>query len=621
MGDEAVEPLPALRLLRRAAIAFALTCVVTYMLAIASVDAVTDAIYANVNSDEIREMPMAAVALVPAADGQHVLGGRGEGLSCSIPWLLAPAFDFQPVAIQFRQACIAHDFCYRHGAATYGHTQLDCDRQLQEDAFRLCKFVYTEKRQSFCQTQARKVLLGVRLGGAGSFRPAASQLSCGSGPDCAYPDPVRVSTYFEYDLVPHTRKDYVVARLAPIPAPEERGLLRIGVYYFVIRASGVSVRVYGIRPDGAVVALHAREIRGSTRHLMAPPQVVGDAFFWWRRASRNNTAGSARMLDPLAATEAEWADILHQTQTQCESGACDPDASTLFPLRSASAPGGLVGLTTHSCRQAGGEKSELCLVALTPPAAPMRMWPVRSGYFDALRHKDRYRSLALSPWLAGDADRGEALYFTRRDETADRSPAADMTLFRVAPSPPTRALWIEPRITIFREWREDDEPFILRGGEMAELLSFRRHSSGSAAMEVRRHRGERDLRIGHCVDLGGDWLDIPPVFFGSELDTVVFRRLTTPRSGKDDTEFPRMQLTRVKLTPHGCEVRAHGEVVVSGSTLEAYLGNSPKMDKASIVKLLVGQSIVSDIDGNGALDFILTQPGEGKRTLVRMNLL
>lgn len=621
MSDESAEPLPAWRFLCRAAIAFALTSLLVYMLAIASVDAITDAIYANVNSDNVREMPTATVAIAPASDGQLVLGGRGEGLSCSIPRLLAPAFDFQPVAIQFRQACIAHDFCYRHGAATYGYTQLDCDRHLQEDAFRLCKFVYTEDRQSFCQTQARKVLLGVRLGGAGSFRPAASQLSCGSGPDCGYPDPARVSTYFEYELVPHPRTDYVVARLAPVPAPAESSLLRTGLYYFVIRASGVSVRVYGVRPDGAVVALHAREIRGSTRHLMAPPQVVGDAFFWWRRASRNTTGGSARMLDPLTATEAEWADVLHQTLEQCESGACDPEASTLFPLRAASALGTLVGLTTHSCQQSGGQKSELCLVALTPPAAPMRMWPVRSSYFDSLRHKDRYRSLALSPWLAGDADRGEALYFTRRDETADRSPAADMTLFRVALSPPTDAVSIEPRITVFREWREDDEPFILRGGEMAELLSFRRYSSGVAAMEVRRHRGERDLRIGRCADLGGDWLDIPPVFFGSERDTVVFRRLSTPRSGKDGAEFPRMQLTRVKLTPHGCEVRAHGEVVISGSTLEAYLGDPRKMDKASILKRLVGQSIVSDIDGNGALDFILTQPEQGARTLVRMNLL
>ena len=36
---------------------------------------------------------------------------------------------------RFRQACVFHDLCYRHGLATYGYNQNDCDRVLQNAGF------------------------------------------------------------------------------------------------------------------------------------------------------------------------------------------------------------------------------------------------------------------------------------------------------------------------------------------------------------------------------------------------------------------------------------------------------------------------------------------------------
>ena len=42
---------------------------------------------------------------------------------------------------RFRQACVFHDLCYRHGLATYGYNQNDCDRILQNAAFRLCIYI------------------------------------------------------------------------------------------------------------------------------------------------------------------------------------------------------------------------------------------------------------------------------------------------------------------------------------------------------------------------------------------------------------------------------------------------------------------------------------------------
>lgn len=63
-----------------------------------------------------------------------IIGGKGEGLSCSIPRLARLLFkntsDSGPVELQFRQACNMHDFCYRHGYSTYGYNQADCDYQL-----------------------------------------------------------------------------------------------------------------------------------------------------------------------------------------------------------------------------------------------------------------------------------------------------------------------------------------------------------------------------------------------------------------------------------------------------------------------------------------------------------
>lgn len=74
--------------------------------------------------------------------------GRGKGLDCSIPPAALAAFSSKaqatgrtlaPVNLRFRQACVAHDLCYRHARATYGYTQAQCDAALAAAAFRLCR--------------------------------------------------------------------------------------------------------------------------------------------------------------------------------------------------------------------------------------------------------------------------------------------------------------------------------------------------------------------------------------------------------------------------------------------------------------------------------------------------
>lgn len=56
------------------------------------------------------------------------ISGCGEGLDCSIePIVEGLAFrrgpGKEPVNLQYRKACVAHDYRYRHGAATYGYAQ------------------------------------------------------------------------------------------------------------------------------------------------------------------------------------------------------------------------------------------------------------------------------------------------------------------------------------------------------------------------------------------------------------------------------------------------------------------------------------------------------------------
>ena len=148
---------------------------------------VADHVLANAIPPGSREMPPTAHAIAYTASDVQVLGGRGDGLSCSIPPLVEAmvfprAANGAPIGLRMRQACAAHDYCYRHGAATYGYSQADCDFLLQEHAFRLCLFIAgdakgrdasvspTESALGKCRSDARLVTLGVRAFGSDSFR-------------------------------------------------------------------------------------------------------------------------------------------------------------------------------------------------------------------------------------------------------------------------------------------------------------------------------------------------------------------------------------------------------------------------------------------------------------------
>ena len=171
---------------------------------------VADSLYKNVDDLTDGEMPATVTAFQSGPDIVSILGGSGEGLNCSLPAWANILFDGSRdskgrrhlVLQRFRQACVFHDVCYRHGLATYGYNQNDCDRILQNAAFRLCLYIRNDdqgSRADRCQTDSKMVLAGVSFGGYNAFR--------GWGR----------SSYFEFDPDPSRSNGFLVSRVVDHP--------------------------------------------------------------------------------------------------------------------------------------------------------------------------------------------------------------------------------------------------------------------------------------------------------------------------------------------------------------------------------------------------------------------
>jgi hypothetical protein len=164
-------------------------------------------IYQNVTPPDGGEMAVTVTSYPSSSRVVSIIGGKGEGLNCSLPSYVDILFDAvghskvrdAPVRERFRQACVFHDLCYRHGLATYGYTQNDCDQILQEEAMRICMVAFSERKSEGCQLDAKKVLVGVTNGGFGSYQSW------------------RTSTYFEFDSNPSSSDHFAVGRVIEHP--------------------------------------------------------------------------------------------------------------------------------------------------------------------------------------------------------------------------------------------------------------------------------------------------------------------------------------------------------------------------------------------------------------------
>lgn len=200
---------------------------------------VAEKVFPDLDSPPEREAPATFKQYPSSPITQSILGGRGRGLNCSIPALGKSLFETPEqtasVSLHFRPSCVMHDLCYRHGYATYGYAQADCDRALQASAFRMCRQINKSSGDGKpvyddCQTEAKKVLLGVSLGGAGSFKASGK------------------STYFEYDPMPEKADNYVVGRALSIDeAQVASGSLGVVAYHFW--RNTVRAKILKVDPD------------------------------------------------------------------------------------------------------------------------------------------------------------------------------------------------------------------------------------------------------------------------------------------------------------------------------------------------------------------------------------
>jgi hypothetical protein len=108
----------------------------------------------------------------------HPCGGN-EPVGCSIPDVVLLVEKYQEQATKFHPACVTHDFCYRHGSATYGLTREECDADFLVDMKSTCGGigglgVLDIEQYSICRTSAQQTYNAVRLKGEPAFRTTTS---------------------------------------------------------------------------------------------------------------------------------------------------------------------------------------------------------------------------------------------------------------------------------------------------------------------------------------------------------------------------------------------------------------------------------------------------------------
>lgn len=199
--------LPAPSIIVRRAGVYGLVAIAIMVALRLFVDFAIGRVFKDVVPQEGSELPTTIAYYPSGPEVISIIGGKGQGLNCSIPIYAEPFFwrfrkreKFGSPNVIFRQACVFHDLCYRHGLATYGYSKNDCDELLQQHALQICKLLDQRATASHeCQLDAKKVTAGVKLGGSDSYQGWES------------------STYFEFDRSPDRAQQFSVARAANNP--------------------------------------------------------------------------------------------------------------------------------------------------------------------------------------------------------------------------------------------------------------------------------------------------------------------------------------------------------------------------------------------------------------------
>lgn len=127
--------------------------------------------------------------------------GGGRPLGCSVPWLVSLASEAHGhYKEQFYDACAQHDYCYRHGHASYGKDRKSCDDAFLEDMRGLCPdaaasgfgrmlevFDDSVGSRQTCETVANDFYQAVRRYGADRFETTFSTYCEYDGPPSGAP--------------------------------------------------------------------------------------------------------------------------------------------------------------------------------------------------------------------------------------------------------------------------------------------------------------------------------------------------------------------------------------------------------------------------------------------------
>lgn len=506
-----------------------------------------DRVLANAAMPTEQEMPPTSGQIPFSSADVQVVGGRGEGLSCSLPKVLADlAFPQEEgreaIGLQMRQACATHDYCYRHGAATYGYTQADCDFMLQEHAFRLCYYVERhepgsdlETKQSKCIRDARLVTLGVRAGGSDSFRPLNTRvgaLSKGLASETGIDG--KASTYFEFDPYPVRSQSYAVYRIADAPNLDDRFQKTKAVYKFSMRPAGmfISAAVIGKDVGSGVLSLLVK-LPGDPSYIVNAPIVVAtthkgkpeDWFVWWQRRGLSETGGRALAIAPGRATREDWnclylagmAGTMAGNDDTCQGRSAiavvevgtnarpdDAGFSQIIAAHGRKPPPDtlhLMALQTNSCHRSGANapcfRDILIGTALRrkhQPQEPLRVTDQLAKSIPGHRQEesDVYRNYVSAPMVFQlPFERDPLLTWARRDRDYEsRAFVRRIGIMRKTGRPQSDtgrsrgSLWLA-------DIQENDEPLFAfgRAGERQSLVAIRKvDSAGAGHVEIRQWR-------------------------------------------------------------------------------------------------------------------------------------
>lgn len=566
---------------------------------------IADHVLAHVELPLDFELPVTLTSYPSGPTTAAVIGGRGHGLDCSLPpgagYAFRPLPDGAPVALRLRQACAFHDLCYRHGLATYGYQQNDCDELLQEHSFRICAYAFLDNRTlEECRLEAKKITLAVRLFGSDAFQ----------GWDH--------STFYEFDPFPIRTSHFAVARL--LPRDDGNKASGLDLVRFDIDRVGIASNCIACgtqqKAGTASVIPHARE------GVFSAPQLAstGNGMSRLAFAVRRSAAHTGIILSSGTwSSDAQKVSLSSRSDRLGDNPGSDLLGSTVYAFATPDATeGDAVAFVTPTiqCRDSNqkvalsskqvGAKSRRCgLVAIDGD--------VRLG--------KRYQ-LFQHPLLL-DAARHRAVLFKREHEADAAFDAhANILLIDFLDTAPYRARMLR-KVAL----AEIHEPAFLLPDEAPTLLSLVGSQWFFTIVEtpLDRDRAEpagRALRVDdRDTSLPANWIERPPLLLRDRATTQLllsrFMPSATAADGSEATALDLMLLQREardsaparwsSQAAMRCDVRYRIREVHQKDACAIPHGPNPWLP-TMLNRLRGSQTLAGDMRGNGGTDVAIIDP-------------